>query len=122
MLLLSMFFSTSETLSAMVCTTGALIYNHHYQPSPHQSLYMTTIMSTHHHQAPKIHMIISIQIGIDTRGTILQSSTEAQLIAVTEAGKLALYLLSMLDDVGISEKSAKPLFEDNTAVIVTTDA
>ena len=54
--------------------------------------------------------------------TISQSSTEAEFIAAAEAGKLALYLRSMLNDLGIPQDSATPLYEDNQAAIAMANA
>ena len=54
--------------------------------------------------------------------TISQSSTEAEFIAAVEAGKLALYLRSMLDDLGITQANATPLYEDNDAAIAMANA
>ena len=54
--------------------------------------------------------------------TISQSSTEAEFITAVEAGKLALYLRSMLDDLDIDQPDATPLYEDNTAAIAMANA
>ena len=54
--------------------------------------------------------------------TISQSSTEAEFIAAVEAGKLALYLRSMLNDLGIQQDTAMALFEDNEAAIAMANA
>ena len=53
---------------------------------------------------------------------ISQSSTEAELIAAAEADKLALYLWSMLNDLGISQSHATTLYEDNAAAIAMANA
>ena len=49
---------------------------------------------------------------------ISQRSTDLEFIAVVEAGKLALYLRSMLDDLGIKQHESTPLYEDNATAIV----
>ena len=54
--------------------------------------------------------------------TVSQSSTEAEFIAAVEAGKLALYLRSLLDDLGIHQNAATPLHEDNNAAIAMANA
>ena len=54
--------------------------------------------------------------------SISQSSTEAEFIAAVEAGKLALYLRSILNDLGIEQTHATPLYEDNTAAITMANA
>ena len=45
--------------------------------------------------------------------TVLTSSTEAKFIAASDAGKLALYVRSILDDLRIDQTEATLLFEDN---------
>jgi len=49
--------------------------------------------------------------------TVYQSSTEAEFITAVEALKLALYLRSILNELGITQDSATPLYEDNAAAI-----
>ena len=56
------------------------------------------------------------------QATISQSSTEAEFIAAVEAGKLALYLRSILNDLGINQNDATPLYEDNAAAIAMANA
>ena len=51
------------------------------------------------------------------QSTISQSSTEADLIAAVKARKLALYLHSILNDLGIKQGDVTPLYEDNAAAI-----
>ena len=51
------------------------------------------------------------------QSTISQSSTESKLITTNEAGKLALYLISMSNDLGIPQESATQSYEDNCAAI-----
>ena len=45
--------------------------------------------------------------------TIALSSTEAEFYALVEAGKLVLYLRSILDDLFIHQTDATPMYEDN---------
>ena len=54
--------------------------------------------------------------------TISQNSTEAEFVAAAEAGKLALYLRSMLNDLNISQDSITPIYEDNAVAIAMTNA
>ena len=54
--------------------------------------------------------------------TVLQSSTEAEFIAAAEAGKLTLYLRSMLQDLDIPQNSATEIHEDNEAAIAMANA
>ena len=54
--------------------------------------------------------------------TISQSSTEAEFIAAAEAGKLTLYLRSMLQDLDIPQISATEIHEDNEAAIAMANA
>ena len=54
--------------------------------------------------------------------TISQSSTEAEFIAAFEAGKLALYLHSILINLKIEQHAATPLYEDNTASMAMANA
>ena len=54
--------------------------------------------------------------------TISLSSTEAEFIAANEAGKLGLYLRSILNDLDIPQDSATALFEDNAAAIAMANA
>ena len=49
--------------------------------------------------------------------TISQSSIEVEFIAAIKAGKLILYLRSMLNDLDIHQYEATNLYEDNTAAI-----
>lgn len=43
-----------------------------------------------------------------------QSSTETEFVGAVEAGKLALYIRSILDNLGITQESATPLYEEST--------
>ena len=54
--------------------------------------------------------------------TISQSSTEAEFIAAAEAGKLTLYLRSLLNDLSITQTDATVLYEDNAAAIAMANA
>ena len=54
--------------------------------------------------------------------TISLSSTESEFIAAAEAGKLSLYLRSLLDQLGLEQVSATKLFEDNAAAIAMANA
>ena len=53
---------------------------------------------------------------------ISQSSIEANFIADAEAGKLTLYLRAMLNNIGILQESATPIFEDNDVAIAMANA
>ena len=57
--------------------------------------------------------------------TILQrvialSSTEAEFYALSEAGKLALYVRSILGELGIDQHDATPIYEDNKGCLHMT--
>ena len=57
--------------------------------------------------------------------TILQrivalSSTEAEFYALSEAGKLALYVRSILNELGIPQHTATSVFEDNKGCLHMT--
>ena len=56
------------------------------------------------------------------QSTISQSSTEAEFITANRAGKLALYLRSMLNDLGIPQDSATSLYENNCTAIDMANA
>ena len=45
--------------------------------------------------------------------TIAMSSTEAEFYALADAGKLTLYLRSVLNDLHLTQSNATPLYEDN---------
>ena len=47
------------------------------------------------------------------QATVSLSSTEAEFIAACEAAKVLLYIRSILDDIGIPQKDATTLYEDN---------
>ena len=45
------------------------------------------------------------------------SSTEAEFYALVECAKMMLYLRSVLEDLGINQTFATPIFEDNKGAI-----
>ena len=47
--------------------------------------------------------------------TVAQSSTEAEFMGGTDAGKMLLYVRSIMWDLGIPQLAASPLYEDNDA-------
>ena len=54
--------------------------------------------------------------------TVSQPSTEAKFIAEAEVGKLALYLHSLLNGLGVDQDVATPLHKDNNAAIAMANA
>ena len=54
--------------------------------------------------------------------TVSMSSTKAEFLSAAEAGKLTLYLRSMLQDLGIDQPTATLLHEDNAAAIDMANA
>ena len=54
--------------------------------------------------------------------TVALSSTEAEFIAACDAGKNCLYLRSILNDLGIEQKQATVIYEDNEGVILMANA
>ena len=50
------------------------------------------------------------------------SSTEAEFVAASEAGKRALYIRSLLADLGLLQKDPTTLFIDNTGAVFMVDA
>ena len=54
--------------------------------------------------------------------TIALSSTEAEFVAAADAGKYALYLRSLLRDLGEAQDSAVVLYEDNVGAFLMADA
>ena len=54
--------------------------------------------------------------------TVSQSSTEAEFIAAADAGKMILYIRSILFDLGIPQQSASLLYEDNDGCIAMANA
>ena len=56
------------------------------------------------------------------QSTIALSSTEAEFSAACDTGKVILYLRSILDEMGISQKHATVLYEDNQGAIMMANA
>ena len=54
--------------------------------------------------------------------TIAMSSTEAEFTAAAEAGKYILYVRSILDQLGIPQKEATTLYEDNQGALLMANA
>ena len=54
--------------------------------------------------------------------TIAMSSTEAEFYALADAGKLTLYLRSVLDDLHIDQSDATTLYEDNKGCLLMATA
>ena len=54
--------------------------------------------------------------------TVSLSSTESEFIAASEAGKLSLYVRSLLDNLNCTQSSAKKLYEDNNAAIAMANS
>ena len=54
--------------------------------------------------------------------TIGLSSTESKFVGASNAGKLALYLRSVLNQLGLDTNEATPLYEDNAAAIKMANA
>jgi hypothetical protein len=50
--------------------------------------------------------------------TIAHSSTEAEFTAACDAGKMILYFRSLLADLGVEQKQATVLFEDNNGALL----
>ena len=49
--------------------------------------------------------------------TVSTSSSEAEFQAASDAGKMALYVCSILDELGVPQEYATCLFEDNSATV-----
>ena len=49
--------------------------------------------------------------------TIDLSSTESEFIAVSDAGKMTLYLRGILDSISMPQQNVTPLYEGNAAAI-----
>ena len=49
--------------------------------------------------------------------TVADSSTEAEFYALVECGKMMLYIRSILNDLGLDQDLASPIFEDNKGAI-----
>ena len=54
--------------------------------------------------------------------TIATSSTEAEFTAACKAGKSILYVRSILDEIGLSQDEATPLFIDNNGALMMGNA
>ena len=54
--------------------------------------------------------------------TIAQSSTEAEFMSACDAGKISLYLRSILDELQIDQNKATILFEDNQGALLMGNA
>ena len=54
--------------------------------------------------------------------TVSLSSTESEFIAAAEAGKMSLYLRSIMTQLGFEPTGAKTLYEDNAAAIAMANA
>ena len=54
--------------------------------------------------------------------TVVISSTEAEFVAASEAGKYALYLQSLLNDLDEPQQHATILYKDNVGAFLMTDA
>jgi hypothetical protein len=53
---------------------------------------------------------------------IALSSTETEFIAAVEVGKYILYVLSILEQIGISQQHTTVLYKDNQGLLLTTNA
>ena len=69
-------------------------------------------------------MLAGAAIVYKTRfqSTVALSSTEAEFVAASDAGKLALYLHSILDELGLDHNKAILLYEDNAGAFMMADA
>ena len=54
--------------------------------------------------------------------TITHSTTEAEFTAATDCAKTALYIRSILEDLGLHQHNATKIFEDNAAAIEMANA
>ena len=54
--------------------------------------------------------------------TVSLSSTEAEFMAATEAGKYILYIRTILKDIGLPQKMATILYEDNQGALLMANA
>ena len=54
--------------------------------------------------------------------TIAQSSTEAEFVAASEAGKCILYLRTILHQIGLEQEKATILYEDNQGALLMAQA
>ena len=56
------------------------------------------------------------------QSAVALSSTEAEFVAASDAGKLALYLHSLLDELDLDHNKVILLYEDNTGPFMMADA
>ena len=56
------------------------------------------------------------------QNAISHSSTEAEFVAACDAGKTALYLRSLFEDIGIPQHEATVILEDNTGALMMANA
>ena len=54
--------------------------------------------------------------------TMSTSSTEAEFLAASDAGKLALYICSILDNMGVPQTDATLIYEDNWGALLLAQA
>jgi hypothetical protein len=54
--------------------------------------------------------------------TVSLSSTEAEFLAASDAGKMALYLRSILDELSVSQQFATVIYEDNRGALLMASA
>jgi hypothetical protein len=50
------------------------------------------------------------------------SSTEAEFLAASDAGKMGLYLRSILDELSVSQQFATVIYEDNRGALLMASA
>ena len=50
------------------------------------------------------------------------SSTEAEFYAASDAGKIALYIRSILSDINVPQDHATPMYEDNNGALMMANA
>ena len=69
-------------------------------------------------------MLAGAAIVYKTRfqSTVALSSTEAEFVAASDAGKLALYLHSLLTDLRLDHDKAILLYKDNAGAFMLVDA
>ena len=53
---------------------------------------------------------------------VSHSSTEAEFIAACDAAKMAIYLRTILEDIGLPQEEATMLYEDNTGALMMANA
>ena len=65
-------------------------------------------------------MLAGAAIVYKTRfqSAVALSSTEAEFVAASDAGKLALYLHSLMDKLGLDHNDAILLYEDNASAFM----